>query len=369
MDAAAFRQRFEPCLQAFFKQKQQTFAAFTSDPVLLEWLHEGNRLVSAGGKRVRPFLLTLGYLFAGGKDEEAILQASLSLELFHLFALVHDDIMDGGQERHGVPTSHVRIAQRLHELKRRGNVEATASSQAILIGDLLFSWSVEVLSRSTAFDSAALAAAMRVFFHMSDEVMIGQMLDIDLTTRTASSVAEVSKKMLLKTAGYTFTRPLQIGIALAGGSFECEAFAEVFGSSLGTAFQIQDDLLDVFGTLEETGKTPLSDIRDHQHSLLTQWVMDHGTNEDRQTFMAIWGNTAVSEEAIETIRSLFLRTGALTASINACREKIETAQTALSVMPMPDQMRALFQDVFTRIIKTAWLQALEERIKQPYAAR
>lgn len=359
MDVALFRQRFELCLEDFFKRKEQALVVLTSDQVLQEWLHEAERLGRAGGKRVRPLLLVLGYLLEGGTNERAVLKASVALELFHFFALVHDDIMDGGLERHGVPTAHVRIASRLQDLGRQKNTTLVATSQAILIGDLLFSWSVEALSCAEDFSLEARAAAMRFFFQMSDEVMVGQMLDVDLTTRTQASEAEMYQKMLLKTAGYTFIRPLQIGMALAESGVRHAAFAESFGAAFGVAFQIQDDILDVFGSMEETGKTPLSDIRDGQHSLLTQWVMERGSLEDRERLLAIWGSVIISEEAVEEIRTIFIRSGALSSALKVCQQRIMEAQTVLAKTEMSEAIRSIFEGLFTRAMKISWLAELE----------
>ncbi len=366
MDVSAFRQRIDQSLRGFLNQKQALFSAYTTDPLITEWLHEGERLVFAGGKRVRPLMLWLGYRLGGGTDEEAALRAGISLELFHLFALVHDDIMDGGLERHGVPTPHTYVAKRLADLNRRGPLETVARSQGIIVGDLLFSWSLEAFL-TAGFAAAQLTEAQRYFFKMSDEVMVGQMLDVDLTTRAESSVEEVTQKMRLKTAGYTFTRPLQIGLALAGGPTDAFAFAEAFGSALGIAFQIQDDLLDVFGTKEETGKTALSDLREHQHSLLTQWVMDRGTEADRKALANIWGQAEPSAEGLEAIKAVFVRTGAFAFALEQCREQVAEAQTALANMTMSEDLRALFQVVFSKAIQPSLVQAIEYRVNATYA--
>lgn len=357
MDLTTFRERFDPHLRRFLLQKSRQLAAYTEDPTLVQMLAEPSRLLEAGGKRIRPLLAWLGYRLAGGKDEEAALQAVVALELFHAFALVHDDIMDLGTERHGVPTVHVAIKQQLEG--REGDLAHVGVSQAIIVGDLLYSWAVEALT-SAPLPTGAVQAALRVFFHMSDEVMVGQMLDIDVTTRERSNMEELRQKMLLKTAGYTFTRPLHLGIALAGGSTQLMAFAEVFGSALGVAFQIQDDILDLFGSLEQTGKTPLSDIRDRQQTLLTQWVWENGSERDRSALTQARGLRELSSGQIQEVRAAFVRSGALVHALESCRAGRARAERALTQCVCSDEDRALLQQVVEKAVPLALLERVEQ---------
>lgn len=350
MDFSSFREQFEPLLRRFLQQKEQELARYSENPVLRQFFAEPRRLLDAGGKRVRPLLCYAGYRAGGGTDTAAALQAAVALELFHTFAFIHDDIMDRGDDRHGVPTSHRHIEQLLREQDRTGDVAHVGVSQAIILGDLLFSWSVEALS-SASFSAERLQAARQKLFVMADEVMVGQMLDIDLTTRGTSSMGELRQKMLLKTAGYTFVRPFEMGLALAGTvDPQKEAFAHTFGEALGVAFQIQDDLLDAFGALEETGKTPLSDVRDHQHSYLTQHVLDHGTPAQQAVLRGLWGASSFGDEQVASLRTVFVETGAYAAAKDACRQERRRAEQALAEADLPEETRVLLQAVLHKAV-------------------
>ncbi len=364
MDLSSLRIEFEPYLRRFLLEKQAATQAYITDPHLRAWLTEPERLLVAGGKRVRPLLCLLGFLLSGAPLHPGAFEAARALELFHLFALIHDDIMDHGRERHGVPTAHRRIADALQADGRR-DAEHVGMAQAIIVGDLLFSWAVEALQRASVPEGVR-AEAFRLFFAMSDEVMAGQMLDVDLTTRTASSWDEIRQKMLLKTAGYTFIKPLQIGISLAQGTEAQHAFAEAFGGALGLAFQIQDDLADAFATVEETGKTPLSDLRDHQHSFLTQGLLDRGDAADRDALHAVWGNAEATPDAHEDLRKRLIRTGAFEATVAACRQEAERAKAALSRMDLPEAVRPLFAELFSKAISLERLDTLETVMRDRY---
>lgn len=361
MDLHTFRERFEPHLRRFLLKKAESLHTYSADAFMRTMLAEPNRLFAAGGKRIRPLLCIAGYALAGGRDQTFAFRAAVSLELFHLFALIHDDVMDRGEERHGVLTAHRSIERQLRDQHRRGELAHIGVSQAIIVGDLLFAWAFEALLLSGG-SSDAVKRAQEVFSAMADEVMVGQMLDVDLMTRSSSTREEITQKMLLKTAGYTFIRPLEMGVALAGSYNESLlSFARAFGQALGIAFQIQDDIMDAFGTLEEIGKTPLSDVRDHQHSLLTQWVLDHGSTEDRSVLSQVWGKSAITVEDGELLRRVFIRSGALQAALEACEAYRETAETVLGTVPMADSLQALFDSIVQKAVPNDLLARIRAR--------
>jgi geranylgeranyl diphosphate synthase type I len=357
MNLTTFRERFDPHLRRFLLAKSQQFAEYSLDPTLAALLEEPSRLLNAGGKRLRPLMAWAGFRLAGGTNDEAAMKAVVALELFHAFALVHDDIMDRGTERHGVPTVHVAVTERLSG--RTGDLAHVGVSQAIILGDLLFSWALEVLTAADVSPDRR-QAALQLFFRMSDEVMVGQMMDIDVTTRDWSTMAEMEQKMALKTAGYTFTRPLQLGMALAAERPELAAFAEAFGRALGVAFQILDDIQDSFADHTETGKTPLSDIRDRQQTLLTQWVAEHGSDEDRAAVQEARGLESLTDAQINRVREAFVRSGAFVAALDACRSGRERAERALAECACSEDDRLLLQLIIDKAVP---LDVLDRRAK------
>lgn len=361
MDLPSFREQFETHLRRFLLKKTQDLENYAPNEMMSGILAEPARLFEAGGKRVRPLFCVAGYELAGGKDLDKAYSAAVALELFHGFAVIHDDIIDRGEERHGAPTVHRSIEQKLRADHRRGELAHVGVGQAIIVGDLLLAWAFEAFT-SAGFSEATLASARRVFFTMVDEVMMGQMLDIDLTTRAHSSYAELEQKMALKTAGYTFIRPFEIGLALAENQDEqLRHLGAIFCRALGVAFQIQDDIVDAFGTVEETGKTPLSDIRDHQHSYLTQWVAEHGNAKQLETLHRCWGNSSISLEEGEQVRRMFVQSGALTSALAACEDELTRARAALQKLQPTPSLEALFSAVIKKAVPEELLQAIRVR--------
>lgn len=270
-DIKVFKQKFDIYLKDYLDKKIQELTFYTKDSDVLDYVNYAKQITLSGGKRIRPYIAYLMYKSLGGKDTENALKLLVSLEVFHSFGLIHDDIIDRGNIRHGIPTSHVYIANKLKKEKRHGNLIHIGNSQAILIGDIFLSWSQENLSLNTDFDQRIIQKIKSHFYKMIDEVIIGQMIDVDIATRHKVSKELIDEKIRLKTAGYSFIKPLQIGASLAGKETEeIEKFCKEFGIAMGIAFQTQDDLLDITSTENKLYKTVLSDVANHQHTYLTQ---------------------------------------------------------------------------------------------------
>lgn len=205
-------------------------------PEAAEMVDELRRLVAAGGKRIRPAFCYWGYRAAGGDDGEPIVRAAAALELFHTFALIHDDVMDESEHRRGVVSTYARFAG-----ARAGEPGALrfGRSVAVLAGDLAAVLADEALIGS-GFAPERLLPALRRYARMREEVAAGQYLDVQGAAATASADRVAS----LKTGAYTVEGPLHVGALLAGGSPELLAALSRFAGPLGLAFQFRDDVLD-----------------------------------------------------------------------------------------------------------------------------
>src|SRR5438093_2803906 len=208
-----------------------------ADPVAAELADELRRVVLAGGKRLRPSFCYWGYSAAGAPDGEEIVAASASLELLHTFAIIHDDVMDRSPTRRGQPATHVALA--------RGDEHAGVSA-AILAGDLAFVLSDQLFG-DAGFTGERFMSAFRWYHRMRSEVVAGQYLDVAAARGARPAEPEVRRIARLKSGGYTVEKPLLIGAALAEAPPELETTLSAYGSSLGEAFQLRDDVLGAFG--------------------------------------------------------------------------------------------------------------------------
>ncbi len=322
MDIQKFKTRFDRSLKRFLDRKIRAQRSHTSDPRILESVSYAQKLLFAGGKRIRPYMAFLSYQAAGGGRDAAAIDTFVALEIFHMFALIHDDIMDHGMLRHGVATAHRRFGE----------------AQAILLGDLLFAWSAERIAGT---------ACEAIFHRMAEEVIIGQMIDVEVMARSRVSDRLLHDKMRLKTANYTFVRPMQMGIAFARNAKRktqnLMKFSEQFGGPLGIGFQIQDDLFDLTLTARQLGKAPFSDLRDGQHTLFTQHVP--------QKYLKPFWKKKLTEKDRPRVRRIFQESGALEYGTREMERCFAKAERAVEEADLPKMKVEPFREV-VRYIRT-----------------
>jgi geranylgeranyl diphosphate synthase, type I len=299
------------------------------------------RAFTTGGKRVRPAFCCWGYLAAtGGTTVPAsVLQAAASLDVLHVAALVHDDVMDGSDTRRGLPAAHVQL-ERWHAAEsRRGSTQAFGRAGAILLGDLLLLWSAEMFTSCGAerLDRAAPLAAL-----VREEVNAGQFLDVTAQTRSplsarsdpTSVIDQIQRVVEYKTARYTVIRPLQIGAALGGGSPELLDGLARFGSPLGRAFQYRDDVLGVFGDEAVTGKPAGDDLREGKLTVLIAKTMMLATSAQATELDALLGRPLSAEE-VARAQGIITDSGALAAAEAEIEADAATALAELRLAGLP----------------------------------
>jgi geranylgeranyl diphosphate synthase type I len=233
------RERIDPVLARFLSDRRAELAALDGRTAVL--VDELLRLIAAGGKRIRPALCMYAFRAAGGSDGPPIAKAAAALELLHTFALVHDDVMDGADERRGVESTHVRFAK---EAPPGVEPDGYGISVAILVGDLAAVLAEHRL-RTCGAAPDALALVMERFDRMRVEMAAGQLLDLEVARAAdAPDGATRARVAALKTGSYTAEGPVLIGAALAGAGRATEGPLRVYARSIGEAFQLRDDIVD-----------------------------------------------------------------------------------------------------------------------------
>ncbi len=289
-------------------------------------------LTMRGGKRLRPALLAAGFVAAGGDSgARQVAIAGAALELLQSYLLIHDDWMDASATRRGGPAVHVMLGE---SFGPSGTAQPPSGAAAILAGDYASSLSQRVMLEVPAEPEHVLAAA-RVLAEVHSEVVRGQVLDM---FQDVNTVDEAERLYALKTGSYTVAGPLTIGAVLAGGAGLAQPLAAV-GRSLGVAFQLQDDLLGLFGSEAVTGKPVGADLREGKRTWLMTAVMR--TERGRGLVSSAYGQREASPEVIERVLSE-LRGDPAT---GACRERIATlcdeARRGVEALPIASQAREL----------------------------
>ena len=215
----------------------------------------GNYFIQLGGKRVRPVICLMGNELFDEINPDTW-EAALSIELFHNFTLIHDDIMDKAALRRGKPTVH----------------EKFGGSTALLAGDILLVIAYDHLNR---IHTNYLQRIIQLFNKTAREVCDGQQLDMEFENREEVTMFEYLKMIEMKTS-VLLASSLKMGAILGGASVGNQHHLYEFGKNLGIAFQIQDDYLDAFGDPAKFGKQPGGDIRSNKKTFLLVHVLETG---------------------------------------------------------------------------------------------
>jgi geranylgeranyl diphosphate synthase type I len=339
----AVRTRVDAVLGEFLSAK----AAQAPDECLLPVVAAIREYVT-GGKRLRPVFCHCGWLAADGDpDAPSVAWVGAALELFHSFALIHDDIMDGSELRRGGPAMHVRLAD-LHR-DRADPVAARrfAVNAAILVGDLCLVWSDELL-HAAGLAPARLASARPLIDAMRTEVMAGQYLDLE-SPGECDWLSRAWRTIGLKTAGYTVERPLQLGAVLAGADQALLTACTAYGRPLGEAFQLRDDLLGVFGDPSRTGKPVLDDLREGKETVLMALTWQRASTPDRELLRALHGDPDLDEYGAAVLRDIVRAAGADEVVERLVRTRVDQALTALARAPIPDDVRRALTELAEQV--------------------
>ncbi|WP_084436605.1 polyprenyl synthetase family protein [Aldersonia kunmingensis] len=313
-DPATFASAVEAELTAFFASRRGIVAGVGTDFVAA--VDELEQFVLRGGKRIRPTFAWTGWLGAGadpvGADAEAVLRVCSALELVQACALVHDDIIDSSDTRRGHPTVHVTFAQRHLRDGWAGGSESHGAAVAILLGDVALAWSDDMV-REAGLPPDAAARLAPVWSAMRTEVLGGQLLDITGESRGDESVEAAMRINRYKTAAYTIERPLHIGAALAGAPESLVGAYRQYGTDVGIAFQLRDDLLGVFGDPATTGKPSGDDLREGKRTVLFAFALQRADEQSPETAALLRRSigTELTNAAVDELRGVLTDLGAV----------------------------------------------------------
>lgn len=273
------------------------------------------RQFTGAGKRLRPAFCYWGYVAAAGQPDDAqpLLSVASSLDLLHASALVHDDLIDDADTRRGQPAAHRQLETLHTEHGGRGSAGEFGTSSAILLGDLLLMWSVELVDQSGA---RGLDRARPHLSAMRSEVTAGQYLDVaaQYGVTGAASFAEeldVARRVLeYKSASYSIRRPALIGASLGGASEQLQGALGEFGSVVGRAFQLRDDVLGVYGDPAVTGKPYGGDIHEGKRTVLVLTALANASAEEARELDDLLGAPNLTDTDIRRAADIIEHTGA-----------------------------------------------------------
>jgi geranylgeranyl diphosphate synthase type I len=307
-DINFLREEINHALAQFIKDEERDLARIGSelDPVS-EHLE---RFLLDSGKRLRPIFAYVGFLGAAKNPTPQMIAAFASLELVHVCALIHDDVMDGSDTRRGAPAIH-KSFENLHKSKNlTGSAEQFGISAAILLGDLALIWSDQMLHNAGLSDQQ-LINGLKIYDEMRVELMAGQYLDVYEQALATQSVERALKVARFKSGKYTIERPLHFGAAIAGSHPSLEKLYSDYGIPLGEAFQLRDDLLGVFGDPSETGKPAGDDLREGKRTVLMALAMEKADASAKKLFNDLLGKADLTNDQIKDLQDEIIKSGAV----------------------------------------------------------
>ena len=286
--------------------------------------------LAAGGKRVRPQLAMIACQLFGGNEED-VLPAALALEVFHNFTLLHDDVMDKADVRRGRPTVHMKWNE----------------NTAILSGDQML---IEAYKLLSGVPADKLPEVLRLFNKMATEICEGQQYDVDFESQSHVTIDEYLNMIRLKTSVLLATA-LQIGAYVAGADTPTQEALYQFGIAVGLAFQIQDDILDVWGDPKTFGKAVGGDISCNKKTFVYLEAMRR--LGDEANTLESWYSQVLEDntEKIAAVKAIFEQLRVREACEAVVAQYTQTALEILDTLPQntaTDQLRQLANKLTTR---------------------
>ncbi|MDG1714737.1 polyprenyl synthetase family protein [Lacinutrix sp.] len=306
--------------QSAFLNYLETFSKVREPKNLYEPVHY---ILNLGGKRLRP-VLTLMSADIFNCDYNEALDAALSIEVFHNFSLIHDDIMDAAPLRRGQQTVH----------------EKWDTNTGILSGDAMLIMAYQLFEN---YEPDIFQALAKLFSKTALEVCEGQQYDVDFETREDVTIPEYLKMIEYKTA-VLVGAAMKMGAIVAKASEKDQNGIYEFGRLLGVAFQLQDDYLDAFGNPKTFGKQVGGDIIENKKTFLYLKALHFlGASEKLQLEQLFSVNLKDNQEKIETVKQFFIASGSAKATQNEIENYTKQAFSVLETLSISEEKKMQLQ--------------------------
>jgi len=323
-------------LESFIKEADSILAIKRSSPLLYDGIED---FLLRPGKRIRAILFILSYLGYTSKkrsSHEKLVKSSLSFELLHNFLLIHDDIIDKSDLRRGKPSLHNFFNKKFRLDKK----DCFGQDLGIVAGDIIFALAVKALF-SLHVPAARKEKALEIFTQTAAFTGIGEFIDV---VNNKAKIDRIRQKDIfltytLKTAKYTFESPLVIGATLAGAPVKDISILSKMGIILGEAFQIQDDLLDIFSSSEKTGKKALSDLSESKKTILMWHTYKISEKKEKLFIKRFLKKKRKSRRELLEMRSLMEKSGTETYCKNLILARVKESLSLFSGLKMKNKYK------------------------------
>lgn len=335
------KKNIDQSLASFLDRVKQDYKFHLVSPILYENIREFSL---RPGKRIRPLLLILSYMGYCGQDKKissSLYNASTCIEMLHNFMLIHDDIIDRSSLRRGKPTLHKLLGKTI----KTSDKEKLGYDLGIIAGDIVYALAIDAfLSINEAPQRKE--RALKYFIQTAAFTAMGEFID---TVHGVESLSKIKEKDVflnytLKTARYTFDCPLVVGAILAGADEKDIRLLSKLGNLIGQAFQIQDDIIGIFGSEKNIGKSILSDLAESKKTLLVCHAYKKLRGEKRKTFMKYFNKSKKTYSDLVAIRKIFIHAGSLQYSLQQVEVRVKKTMKILDKLKMNNKYRTIIKE-------------------------
>ncbi len=342
-----YRNKINEELLEYFKKVPKSEYGETGNEII----EDIREFTLRGGKRIRSILVIFGYKAFYGKNTEEILKAAIAVELMQSFLLIHDDIIDQDEIRRGRSTLH-----KIYEKRYSGvtnSPEKLGSDLAIITGDIASVMGQEIIQK-TSFDDSIKLRAIKIFNDAIIKTCIGQTLDVLSTHKEYSNEKEIEAIQRLKTSTYTFEAPLMLGAVFAGAGKDKINALRKFAAPFGKAFQIQDDIIGIFGDEERIGKPIGSDIREGKKTLLISKAISKANTKDKDLINSALKKPVNTQDEIQRVKKIIEKTGSLEYSKKKAEKLISEGLKELEKLEISNEAKEFFEEVAEYMIRRSY---------------
>ena len=353
------RVKIDESLQLFMDHARREYRMDMVPAILYKSIRE---FVLREGKRIRPTLLIFSYKGYSQRKtpiNPSIYYVSTCIELLHNFMLIHDDIIDRSDLRRGKPTMH----RLLEKTSRTEDKEKLGQDLAIVAGDIVYAMAIDAFL-SIREEPQRKEKALKYFIQTAVFTAMGEFIDTVFGMQPVAAVKEkdVLLNYSLKTARYTFDCPLVVGAILAGAPQQDVPRLAKVGLLIGQAFQIQDDIIGIYETEKNIGKSILSDIAEEKKTILVAHAFATMTPALKKKFLYHFVRPKKTALDLAAIRKIFIQSGSLSYSLGEIEERLRQAKKIFGGLSMRPQYRHLIEEALLKLFRQSQKIAAENKL-------
>lgn len=353
------KKNIDKSLATFMDRVKKDYKFHLVNPVLYDSIREFSL---RKGKRIRPLLLILSYLGYCHKNKKispSLYNASTCIEMLHTFMLIHDDIIDRSDLRRCKPTLHKLLGKTI----KTTDPEKLGYDLAIIAGDIVYALAIDAfLSIKEAPERKE--RALKYFIQTAAFTAMGEFIDTVFGVEKLNRVKEkdVFLNYTLKTARYTFDCPLVVGAILAGAENRDITKLSKLGILIGQAFQIQDDIIGIFGSQKNIGKSILSDLVESKKTLLVCHAYGKLRGQKRKLFIHHFNKPKKTYQDLTAVRKIFIHAGSLRYSIQEINIRVNKSLNILDQLKMNNKYRAVIKEAVLPLFQQSQKIVQQHRI-------